>query len=104
MTTHRRSVIAVSALAAVLTVATACSSGGNDSGSSAGAGAGSASGSNATTTADLTVAVPALGIDYNWDLLAAKELGYFSANGINVTLKNFAGPPETIAALASGSA
>jgi ABC-type nitrate/sulfonate/bicarbonate transport system substrate-binding protein len=102
MTTHRRSVIAVSAVAAVMVVATACSSGGNASGS--GTQAGTASGSNAKTTADLTVAIPALGIDYNWDLLAAKELGYFSANGINVTLKNFAGPPETIAALASGSA
>jgi NitT/TauT family transport system substrate-binding protein len=103
MTTQRRSVIAVSALAAVMVVATACSWGGNDSGSGTQAGT-AASGSNATTTADLTVAVPALGIDYNWDLLAAKELGYFQANGINVTLKNFAGPPETIAALASGSA
>lgn len=99
MTKHRRSVMAASALATVMVIATACSSGGSGSGGGGQAGSGSG-----TATADLTVAVPALGIDYNWDLLTAKEMGFFSANHVNVTLKNFSGPPETIAALASGSA
>lgn len=102
MTNHRRSVMAASAFATVLLVATACSSGGSSSGG--GDQAGTGSGSNSSQPVDITVAVPALGIDYNWDLLVAKEMGFFSANGINVSLKNFAGPPETIAALASGSA
>jgi ABC-type nitrate/sulfonate/bicarbonate transport system substrate-binding protein len=91
--------MAATAFATVMVIATACSSGGSGSG-----GGDQAGGGSGPSTADLTVAVPALGIDYNWDLLTAKEMGFFSANGINVTFKNFSGPPETIAALASGSA
>ncbi|HEX5407126.1 MAG TPA: ABC transporter substrate-binding protein [Pseudonocardiaceae bacterium] len=102
MTNQRRSVIAAATFVAVIGVVTAC--GGSGSGGGAQAGAPANSGSNAPKTVDLTVAIPALGIDYNWDITTAKEMGFFSDVGINATLKNFSGPPDTIAAVASGSA
>lgn len=103
MSRRRRNVMALSLSAGLVVLVTAaCSSASSTSAKSAGSGA--AGSPRAASITNVTVAIPALGIDYNWDVLVAKEKGFFQQEGINASLLNFPGPPETIAALASGSA